>query len=156
GGVQSGRAKLDREAIEKRLGLDQPIPIQYLKYVAGVAHGDFGKSLWTQIPVTTTISQPAPVTIQVAGLALVAAFILAVPIGVISAVKRDRPTDYVLRSVSIAGISIPNFSIGTALLMFPQMWWGIHITFGWVSFAENPILHMQMLIPPAIVLGVQL
>src|SRR5262245_42373959 len=80
GGVQSGRAKLDREAIEKRLGLDQPIPIQYLKYVAGVAHGDFGKSLWTQIPVTTTISQRAPVTIQVAVLAFVAAFILAVPI----------------------------------------------------------------------------
>jgi peptide/nickel transport system permease protein len=156
GGVQSGRAKLDREAVTKRLGLDKPIPLQYVQYVAGVAHGDFGKSLWTQVPVTTTIAQRAPVTIQVAIIAFVAAFLLSIPIGVISAVRQDRPADYILRSVSIAGISIPNFAIGTALIMFPQMWFGWGITFGWVSFTQDPILHMKMLIPPAIVLGVQL
>ena len=155
-GVQSGRAKLDRAEIEKRLGLDKPIPIQYLQYVAGVPRGDLGKSLWTQIPVTTTIAQRAPVTIQVAIIAFVASFVLAIPLGVFSAVYQDRPADYILRSLSIAGISIPPFAIGTALIMFPQMWWGIGIQFGWVSFAQDPIAHLKLLIPPAIVLGVAL
>lgn len=155
-GVQGGRAQLEREEVKKRLGLDKSIPVQYVEYVGGVVRGDFGKSLWSQVPVTTTIAERAPVTVQVALIAFLTSVSIAIPIGVLAAVHRDRPIDYVLRSLNFAGISVPGFAVGTALIVFPQMWWGWGLSFRWVTFAEDPIAHLKLLIPPAIVLGVQL
>lgn len=156
GGTQGGRANVDRLEIERRLGLDKSIPLQYVEYVGNVARGDFGRSLWSQEKVTTSIAFRAPVTMQVAAIAFATSVLVAIPIGVVAAIKRDRPIDYLLRSISIAGISVPGFAIGTALIVFPQMWWGIGLSFRWVTFAEDPIQHLKLLIPPAVVLGVQL
>ena len=156
GGTGNYSASIAKQELSKRLGLDQPMPVQYVKYVAGVTHGDFGRSLWDQTPVTRLIAQRAPVTGEVTFIAIVTSIGISIPLGVMSAVRRDRPLDYLLRSISIAGISIPNFAVGTAIVIFPTLWWGWTVSFKYVSFTEDPIKHLTILIPPAMVLGVQL
>jgi peptide/nickel transport system permease protein len=157
---QGGTGKYDsnvgRQEIEKRLGLDQPVYIQYIKYVAGVAQGDLGNSLWDQTPVRTLIAQRVPVTAQVALVAILTSIAVSIPVGVISAVRRDKPIDYLLRSVSILGISVPGFAVGTAIVIFPTLWWGWTVSFKYVSFAEDPWQHLLIIVPPAMVLGVEL
>jgi peptide/nickel transport system permease protein len=156
GGTGSYQKGLDRAAIEKRLGLDKPVYVQYIQYVIGVSHGDLGNSLWDQQPVVKLIAQRVPVTFQVALVAIITSIAVSIPIGVIAAVRRDTPVDYLLRSISILGISIPGFAIGTAIVIFPTLWWGWTVSFSYVSFAQDPIKHMTMIIPPAMVLGIQL
>ncbi len=120
---QGGTGKYDsnvgRQELEHRLGLDQPVYVQYAKYVAGVAQGDLGQSLWDQAPVRSLIAQRVPVTAQVALVAIITSIAVSIPVGVISAVRRDKPIDYLLRSVSILGISVPGFAVGTAIVIFP-------------------------------------
>jgi peptide/nickel transport system permease protein len=156
GGTGSYQKGVDRAELSHRLGLDRPVYVQYLTYIGGVAHGDFGRSLWDQTPVTKLIAQRVPVTAQVALVAIITSIMVSIPIGVIAAVKRDTIADYLLRSVSIAGISIPGFAIGTAIVIFPTLWWGWTVSFSYVSFAQDPIKHIVLILPPAMVLGVQL
>ena len=156
GGGGSYQAGIDRAQVEHRLGLDQPVYVQYVKYVAGVAQGNLGASLWDQQSVVSLIAQRVPVTAQVALVAIVTSVFVSIPIGVISAVRRDSPVDYLLRSISILGISVPGFAIGTAIVIFPTLWWGVTVSFKYVSFADDPIGHLKLIIPPAMVLGVQL
>lgn len=156
GGGGSYQAGIDRAQVEHRLGLDQPVYVQYVKYVAGVAQGNLGASLWDQQSVVGLIAQRVPVTAQVALVAIVTSVFVSIPIGVISAVRRDSAVDYLLRSISILGISVPGFAIGTAIVIFPTLWWGVTVSFKYVSFADDPIGHLKLIIPPALVLGVQL
>lgn len=156
GGQSSAAAKLNKAELEHKLGLDRPLYIQYVSYVTGVVRGDFGKSLWDAQPVSKLIAESAPVTAQVALLAIITSILLSIPIGVISAVRRDTGTDYLLRSISILGISIPGFAIGTAIVIFPTLWFGWTVSFRYVGLAEDPVAHLKMIIPPAMVLGTQL
>jgi len=156
GGSGSYQEGIDRAVIEKRLGLSDPVYVQYVKYVAGVVQGDLGNSLWDEQKVTTLIAERVPVTAQVALVAIVTSIAVSIPVGVISAVRRDSPVDYLLRSISILGISVPGFAIGTAIVIFPTLWWGVTVSFKYVSFAEDPVAHLKLIIPPAMVLGVQL
>lgn len=156
GGTGSYEEGIGRAEIEKRLGLDQSVIIQYMKYVGGVVQGDFGNSLWSEEPVTTLIAERVPVTAEVALIAIITSIMVSIPIGVISAVKRDRPVDYLLRSVSILGISIPGFALGTAIVIFPTLWFGVTVNFKYVSFMDDPIANLKIVVPPAMVLGTQL
>jgi peptide/nickel transport system permease protein len=155
-GQLGGRQQVERQELLERLGLADPIPLQYVKYVGGVVQGDFGRSIWSQEPVTKLIAQRIPVTAEVAIIAFITSISIAIPLGVISAVNRDSLPDYILRSISIAGISVPGFAIATALILFPQLWWGWGISFQYVKLTEDPLAHLKILIPPAIVLGVNL
>ena len=155
-GQLGGRANVERNELLKRMGLDVPIPIQYLRYVGGVVQGDFGRSLWSQEPVTRLIAQRMPVTAEVAVLAFTTAVIIAIPVGVLSAIRRDQGTDYLLRGITVAGISVPGFAIGTAIILFPQLWWGWGVSFNYGTLTEDPLAHLNILIPPALVLGIQL
>lgn len=157
GGVNAaGQLAVDRAILEERLGLNQPVHTQFFKYVVGVARGDLGTSLWDQQEVTTLIQRRIPVTAEVALIAIVTSVLISIPLGVVAAVKRDTMLDYLLRSVSILGISIPGFAIGTAIIIFPTIWWGITVSLRYRSFSEDPLQHLQLIIPPAIVLGTEL
>jgi peptide/nickel transport system permease protein len=150
-GQLGGRDRLAKEEILGRMGLADPIPVQYVKYVSGVVRGDFGRSIWSQEKVTTLIAQRIPVTAEVAILAFSVSILIAIPVGVLSAVKRDQGIDYLLRGITVAGISVPSFAIATALILWPQLWWGWGVTFEYRTLFEDPLL-----IPPAVVLGVNL
>jgi peptide/nickel transport system permease protein len=145
-----------RAEMTHRLGLDTPLPIQYGRYVLGVARGDLGKSLWDQIPVTETIASRALVTGQVAAIAIVVSVLISIPIGIISAVRRNSLLDYTLRSMSILGISLPSFVVATAVVILPALWFQMSLPFQYKSLLEDPAQNLQIVLPAAGVLGILL
>jgi peptide/nickel transport system permease protein len=107
----------EKAKLEKELGLDQPIALQYVQWVNGLAHGDLGYSYVSEKPAIEEIAPRIPITAKLAGLALSFAIIFGVPLGVISAVKQNTPVDYVLRVLSLSGLSMPAFWLGLLVLM---------------------------------------
>ncbi|MQC17355.1 MAG: ABC transporter permease [Chloroflexi bacterium] len=143
--------------MEAALGLDKSVVEAYIAYTAGAVRGDLGHSLWTNQPVTELLISRLPPTLAIAAVAIVVACLLSIPIGVISAVRRDKPIDYFLRSLAIAGISLPSFVIGTAVVIFPTLWFGVSlVSFRYIPITVDPIAHIKMIIPPGLVLGIGL
>jgi peptide/nickel transport system permease protein len=143
----------DLEAARRALGLDRSFPEQYLSWVANVLRGDFGTSFITDQPVLPQLLRALPVTIELAVLSLVVAFCLGVPVGVISAVRAGSWPDHIGRVVSIAGLSMPSFWIGTLVLLYFAIWfrWIPPITY--VPFVEDPWRNLQQFAVPAVALG---
>jgi peptide/nickel transport system permease protein len=106
-----------REALIHRFGLDQPVPIRYLQWLSSAAKGDLGTSMLTQEPVLSRIGDRLPNTLLLSGLALAASIIFGIPMGVGSALRRGRVTDYTLSAVSLMGLSIPAFWLGIMLIL---------------------------------------
>ncbi len=107
----------EKAKLEKELGLDQPIALQYVQWVNGLVHGDLGYSYVSEKPAIQEILPRIPITAKLAGLALSFAIIFGVPLGVVSAVKQNTPLDYVLRVISLSGLSMPAFWLGLLILM---------------------------------------
>src|SRR5258705_5918211 len=95
--------------IRQQYRLDQPVPIQYVYWVKGVMSGDFGESLRIKVPVRDLIAQKLPVTIQLASMAIVIAFLIGIPAGIVSAVKKGTALDYGANPFAILGLSTPKF-----------------------------------------------
>jgi peptide/nickel transport system permease protein len=143
-------------AIRADLGLDEPVVTQYVRYMGGVLRGDLGTTLLSKRDVWTEIRSRIPLTLELTFLATLFAVMLAVPIGVISAVRRDTPADYGLRLLTIGWLSIPGFWIGTMLIIFPAKWWGYSPPVGYVDFWTDPFKNLHQLYLPAIALGLAL
>jgi peptide/nickel transport system permease protein len=107
----------DKARIEADLGLDRPIPVQYAQWIGGLLRGDLGISYQTERPAIQEIAPRIPITARLAGLALAFAVLLGVPFGVISAVKQNTRLDYLLRIISLTGLSMPAFWLGLLILM---------------------------------------
>ena len=144
----------DLDELRAKLGLDRPLPIQYVEWLGKVARGDLGESLWTKRPVVEEIGQRLPVTFELAVLGLAVALIIAIPVGVISAARQDTIADYVARSVAILGLSVPAFWLATLLIVLPAIWWGWRPVTGFVEFSGDPIGHVAQLLLPAAILGI--
>ncbi len=153
GGDTSAAARAE---MEHSLGLDMPIPERYVRYVFGVVRGDLGASLWDGRPVAESIAARAPVTAQVAAIAICVSILISIPLGVVSAVKRNSLIDYALRSMSILGISLPSFVVATAIVIVPALLFQASLPFQYKSFAEDPIQNLQIVLPAAGVLGMLL
>ncbi|MGD9892404.1 MAG: ABC transporter permease [Dehalococcoidia bacterium] len=142
-----------KEELRQKLGLDRPLHEQYFSWVSGVVRGDFGTSFWTNQPVIDEIRRTAPVTIELGLLASVIAVAVAVPIGILSAVKQDTIWDYLGRSLSITALSVPNFWLGTLAVVLPAIWfsWVPPVTYRpiWEAPAEN----LGQFWLPALVIG---
>lgn len=143
-------------ALKAGMGLDEPLVIQYFHWIGGVLTGDFGVSVSTGEEVLPNILNRFLVTLQLTVLAAIIGWAIAIPIGILSAVKANSLFDIFGRIVALLGISIPNFAIGTLLLL------GLSLLFGWfppidfVNVWENPVQSVEMLILPAVTLGVVL
>ena len=114
----------DKAGLEHDLGLDQPIILQYLHWIGGLMHGDLGYSYISEKPALDEILPRIPITAKLAGLAITFAVLLGVPLGVMSAVKQNTPLDYVLRIVSLSGLSMPAFWLGLLILTAFAAWFG--------------------------------
>jgi len=140
--------------IRAKLGLDLPIHIQYGRWLWGaISRGDIGDSLWKGTAVTHEIIVRLPVTVELGVLAIIVAILLALPIGVYSAIRQDSIGDYIGRGISIGFISVPNFWVGTLIMVFPAIWWGWAPPIDYVPFIENPIENLKMLAIPCLILG---
>lgn len=141
------------EQIRKQYRLDQPIPIQYIYWVKGVASGDLGESMRLKEPVLRLIMQKFPVTLQLALMAIVVSLSVGVTAGVISAIKKNTRIDYGVNLVALWGISTPNFWLGIMLIFFFSVWLGWLPASGYVSPFEDFWLSIKTTVLPAFVLG---
>jgi peptide/nickel transport system permease protein len=107
----------EKVKIERELGLDKPIPVQYLAWIGGIAQGDLGYSYVSEKPALDEIAPRIPVTAKLALMALIFSIAIGIPLGVISAVKQNSGIDYALRVLSLTGLSVPAFWLGLLILM---------------------------------------
>src|SRR5690348_1127199 len=142
------------EQIRHQYRLDQPIPVQYVYWVKGVLSGDFGESLRIKVPVRELIQQKLPVTMQLASMAIVIAFLIGIPAGIISAVKKNTAWDYGANLFALWGISTPNFWLGIMLIFLFSIKLGWLPASGYVSPFENLGASLASTIMPAFVLEI--
>jgi peptide/nickel transport system permease protein len=140
-------------ALRHQLGLDQPIVTQYLHWLGRVLHGDFGTSLWTGRPVIEEIAGRVGVTAELTVLGLLAAIVLAVPAGCLMAAFRSSAGEYAVRILSIVGITVPSFWLGTMLLYGTVAWLPGFAAVGWVPFAQDPLGNLRRVVLPVISLA---
>jgi peptide/nickel transport system permease protein len=135
------------------LGLDESLPIQYGRWVAGMFRGDFGTSLWTKRSAAQELKARMPVSLELGAMSFMLAMFIAIPIGILSAVKADTPIDYIVRTYAIGGLSIPSFWLATLVIIYGAKWfhWSPPLTF--VPLREDPLRHFSQFIIPALLLG---
>jgi peptide/nickel transport system permease protein len=152
--ANGGGDTIDRAAVEKALGLDKPVYAQYGIWASNIVlHGNMGKSLRTGLPITPEILRRVPITFELGIMATLIGVIIAIPIGVYSAMRQDSILDYILRSGAILAMSVPSFWIGTMVVLYPSIWWGWTPPMEFISFAKDPLGNLGMMIIPAVVLG---
>ena len=143
-----------RAQLEAQLGLDAPIPVQYVRWWKDVLlHGDLGDSIFMGISVKDQIKQRLPVTLEIGVLALIIAMLISFPIAIFSAVRQDTIGDYAFRSLAIIFISLPEFWVGIMVVVFPSIWWGWSPPIINISLWDDPIGNLKMYILPAAILG---
>src|SRR5262245_14049772 len=147
----ASKENLDKE--RTRLGLDKPIWQQFIGWTAGLLRLDFGTSMWTGAPITEEIKLRFALSLQLAIMATLVAVLLAIPLGVLAALKQDSWVDYAVRLFSIAGIATPSFWLGIVMILV------LLVAFRWVPpmvytpFWVNPWQNLAQLIWPALAVG---
>jgi peptide/nickel transport system permease protein len=140
-------------ATKHDMGLDRPLPVQYAKWLSRVIQGDLGKSLRNKASVRDEIVERIPATLQLGIAALVLSLVVAIPLGILSAVFRRSPLGVFAAAFTQVGVSLPNFVVGLALIYFFAAWLELLPPGGYVSMTESPIDWLRRLILPAITLS---
>ena len=160
---------IDREAVERMLGLDVPVHVQYGRWMgvlptpdwitgeshfSGLLQGTLGESLrTTHLTIEEEIFGRLPVTIELGVLAIVIGLVIALPVGIYSAIRQDTAADYVGRTAAVIGMATPNFWLALMVIIFPAIWWGWSPPMRWVPFTEDPLGNLGILIIPSVILG---
>jgi peptide/nickel transport system permease protein len=139
--------------LQSQLGLDRPLPVQYLDWLGGVLHGDFGTDYSSSAPISELLSQRLPVTIELALVSLGLAVLAGVPLGVLAAVRRGRAPDAVAQGASMLGISVPDFWLGIMLILAFSLGLGLLPSSGWVPLSQDPVENLRHVALPAIALA---
>ncbi len=160
--------KIDREALEHMLGLDVPVYVQYGRWTGvlptpdfvtkqshfnGLLQGSLGESLMSPFTVEEKIIGRLPVTIQLGVMAIVIGLLIALPVGIYSAIRQDTAADYLGRSIAVLGLATPNFWLALMVVLYPAIWWGWSPSMELIPFAEDPLGNLGMFIIPSLVLG---
>jgi peptide/nickel transport system permease protein len=149
-------ANVPKHVVEEeraRLGLDKPVPVQFVKWFGGVLQGDLGVSMWTGKPVRHEIAIRLELSLQVAIMATILAVMLALPLGTLSAIFKDTWIDHSIRVFSIAGLAVPSFWLGMIIILLLLTWfsWIPPLTF--TPFWQDPWANLSQLIWPALAVG---
>jgi peptide/nickel transport system permease protein len=139
--------------LRQKMHLDEPLPVRYGYWIAGVAHGDLGESLRIQEPVLGLIVQKLPVTLQLASMAMLIALVIGIPTGIVSAVGKGTAWDYIANVVALWGLSTPNFWLGILMILLFSVQLGWLPASGYVSPFEDLKGNLAAMIMPAFVLG---
>lgn len=148
--------KEDIEMMRRQYGLDKPLPQQYLIWLGRLARGDLGISIYTEEAIQTSLRRSMPVTLELAVWAMLISVLIGVPMGILSAVFRNTPGDYVGRVVAILGLSAPDFWVATMAITF------LAIQFQWIPpvryqpLWEDPVSNLKQFALPALIVGFRL
>src|SRR5499427_8912828 len=140
----------------QELGLDRPFLEQYRTWMSGVAHGDLGRSLITRRPVTQELTKRISLTTHLAVMSMIVALLIALPIGVLAAVRQDTAADYVGRLGAILGLSLPDFWLATVTITFLAIWFQWIPPIGFAPIWEDPGRNLSQLLIPALIIGARL
>ena len=153
--VMLGRDATEEQkiALRERLGLDQPVPVQFINWFSAALRLDFGNSLFMGKPVIDALLERAEPTVLLALYSLTLSVIIAIPAGVISAVRANSPLDRMLMVVSISGVAIPSFFFGILLILLFAVILGWLPSGGYVDIGVDPIEHFKYMILPTLTLG---
>ena len=159
-------SELTAETIRHSLGLDEDVVTQYLRWLGvapqrdggfhGAFQGDFGESLWTGRPVLPDIISRYPISFELGAIAVITALIIALPIGIYSAIRQDTLGDYAGRSFAILAISVPSFWMATLVVVYPAIWWNWTPPVQYIPFIDNPIENLKQFILPAVIMGMHM
>ena len=141
------------QQIREKYGLNDPIPVQYFRWIRLALQGDLGESIRTREPVVKTVAQKLPITIQLACFSIVIAIGIAIPAGVFSALRRNTIWDLLANAVSLCGVSIPTFWLGIMLILLVSVRLHLLPASGFVPFFQDPLGNLQRMLMPAFVLG---
>jgi peptide/nickel transport system permease protein len=140
----------------QELGLDRPFLTQYRTWMAGAVQGDLGRSLVTRRPVTQELSKRISLTTHLAVLSAIIALLIALPIGVLSAVRQDTASDYLGRLFAILGLSLPDFWLATVVITFLAIWFQWIPPIGFAPLWVDPARCLSQLLIPAAIIGARL
>ena len=160
---------IDREALERMLGLDVPVHVQYGRWIGvlptpdpfsmesrfnGLLQGTLGESLLGDpVSIEERILGRLPVTFELGFLAIVIGLVIALPVGIYSAIRQDTATDYVGRTAAIVGMATPNFWLAIMVMLYPAIWWGWSPSVEYIPLVEDPLGNLGMFIIPSLILG---
>ena len=152
-----GLGRVDREQLEQMLGLDQPVYVQYGRWLGDILlHGSLGRSLMGDWSVEEKILARLPVTIELGVMAIVIGLLIALPVGIYSAIRQDTAVDYAGRSIAILGLATPNFWLALMVMIYPAIWWGWSPPMRLITFSEDPLGNLGMFLIPSLILGTYL
>jgi peptide/nickel transport system permease protein len=146
----------DLQGLRQQMGLDRPFPEQYGRFLWGAVRGDLGHSLWSDRPVREEIGRRLPVTVELAALAVLISTGLALVLGVLAAARQNTLVDYLVRSVTALGLSVPNFVLGTLLVLLPALWLGYLMPLSYIPLDQDPLGNLRQFLVPALALGLPL
>ena len=153
---EEGAGAVTQEDIDRmrhELGLDRPIHIQYGSWIWGILRGDLGTSIWYQTPVVDELKDKFAVTLELAIFGIAMAFVMAIPLGIISAVKQDTWPDYVSRFLSLVGIALPTFWLSILMVYFLAYTFNWLPPLGYATLWEDPFLNLEQLFFPALAIA---
>jgi peptide/nickel transport system permease protein len=144
------------QKLRKELGLDRPYHEQYLLWIWQLVTLNPGYSIFTGDAISVSLKKSIPVTIELAALAMAFGLLIAIPVGVLSATRQDKPADYIGRLVAISGLSFPDFWLGTLVITFAAIWFNWIPPIGYTSVWTSPWTNIQQFLLPAALLGFRL
>lgn len=146
-------SEAEAEALRARYGLDRPLLVQYVVWLSQVLRGDWGTSAFTGQAVTTAIGERLPVTLQLVVMSLTLALCIALPLGVVAALKRGRAVDFGVTLFGLLGVSIPGFWLGTLLILGLSLHAGWWPSGGYIRWGLDPVENVRHMVLPALALG---
>jgi peptide/nickel transport system permease protein len=168
-GAEAG-GQVDEEALRRLLGLDVPVYVQYGRWIGvlptpewplttgeshfkGLLQGSFGESLIGGWSIEERIVGRLPVTIELGAMAIVIGLVIALPVGIYSAIRQDTATDYAGRTAAVIGLATPNFWLAIMVMLYPALWWRWSPSVELITFEEDPLGNLGMFLIPAVILG---
>jgi len=143
-------------ALRAELGLDQPLPIQYVRWAGNALHGDLGRSIRTNQPVTEAIVSRLPVTIELSLVALMISLLIGLPAGMLAAIRRNSALDLASTGIALVGVSLPSFFLGILLILTFALWLRWVPPSGYTPLIQDPAMNIKQMLMPAIALGAAL
>jgi peptide/nickel transport system permease protein len=141
------------DALKEQMGLDKPIVIQYFTWLANIVKGNMGKSMISGMSVDYLIGLALPATLQLTFAVLILAIVIAIPLGILGALRNKKPIDYVINTYLGLSLALPNFWLGILLILIFSVQLGIMPSSGYVPLLDNPLQSLYFLILPAVALG---
>jgi peptide/nickel transport system permease protein len=140
----------------QELGLERPFLVQYRSWITSAVQGDLGRSLITRRPVTQELLKRINLTCHLAVMSIIVAMLIALPVGVLSAVKQDTASDYIARFLAVLGLSLPDFWLATVIITFLAIWVQWIPPIGFAPLWEDPARCLSQLLIPALIIGARL